>query len=212
MGATVGVALSQPGGFSWTATDTGGSGVRSYDVRWRKAGYGTDYGAFTYPSNLQNTTTKELYLPMNPGWEYCVSARVRDNAGNVSGWSAERCLARAVDDRSLSASSGWSRLSSPSGYYSGTYTKAVRTGLSLTRSGVTTRRIVLVATRCASCGSVSVYIGSSLVGTVSLYSSTTRRQDFVSLPLMSSMHSGTVTIRTTSAKPVEIDGIAFRRS
>ena len=49
---------------------------------------------------------------LRAGYTYCVSVRARNRAGQVSGWTGGRCLARSLDDRSLSRSSGWSAKSS----------------------------------------------------------------------------------------------------
>jgi hypothetical protein len=96
-------------------------------------------------------------LGLAPGYEYCVSARARDTHGNTGAWSAERCFTRPADDRSLAAvTTGWSRVVwSP--FYLGTATQTTKYGASLTRP-VQAQRIYLVATKCATCGIVSVYL------------------------------------------------------
>lgn len=144
------------------------------------------------------------------GHTYCMSVRSMDRAGNVSGWSAERCTATPLDDRSLVASAGWIR-SSGSGYYAGTVSSARTSGAGLTRGSVQARRITLVATTCATCGSLRVYWNGVLIRTVSLVSATTRSRAMVSVVDFGAVRSGTVVLRTASAKPVYLDGLALSR-
>jgi len=59
-------------------------------------------------SIVQKLTTRSLRVTLAGGSQYCFSVRARDRAGNVGPWGAERCTSMALDDRSLSASSGWS--------------------------------------------------------------------------------------------------------
>src|SRR5262249_34184368 len=67
---------------SWTATD-GGSGVASYDVRYRAASANGDFG--DYVGWLLRAGASGS-LTGTPGTTYCLSARSWDTAGNVSGW------------------------------------------------------------------------------------------------------------------------------
>jgi hypothetical protein len=192
---------------SWSATDTGGAGIASYDVRARTAALGGSFGAAQYPSTWQKIAAKGLTVSVSQGTQYCFSVRARDAAGNVSNWSAERCTSVALDDRLLSASSQWVRRSTSSAAF-GTDTYARSTGASLTRSSVRARRVAVVVTTCATCGAVDVYHAGVRLGRVSLYSSTTRVRQVLWLPLQSTSRLGTVTVRTTSAKTVVVDGIA----
>lgn len=191
---------------AWSGTDTGGSGLSRYDVRYRKASTGSGLGAYTYPSTLQATTAKATTLKVSAGYQYCLSVRARDVAGNVGAWGAERCTVVAMDDRSLSASKGWSRGSSTS-YVYGTWTKATTSKVSLTRSGVSARRIGIIATTCSTCGSLDVWVGSTYAGRVSLVSSTWRTKQVKWLATFTSTRSGTLTLRTTSSRTTVVDGV-----
>lgn len=112
-----------------------------------------------------------------------------------------------LDDRALSASTGWTRGSSTSYLYN-TYSKTVKTSAQLARSGVQGRRLALVATTCSTCGIVDVYHAGVKLGRVSLYSATTKTRQVLWLPLQTVTRTGTVTIRSVSAKQVLIDGLA----
>lgn len=78
---------------TWTATDDTngalpGSGVASYDVRYR-AGSSTDW---ITPDDLQGTTATSASIPSADGQTACWSVRARDDDGNVGNWSADRCV------------------------------------------------------------------------------------------------------------------------
>ncbi|MDX6236290.1 MAG: hypothetical protein QOG10_1105, partial [Kribbellaceae bacterium] len=192
----------------YAATDA--SGATSYDVRYRTASYLGTFGAYVQP--WTNTIATSVSLNLTSGYEYCVSARARDKLGNLGAWSAERCFSRPMDDRALAApTAGWTRASG-SGFYLGTATHTTTYGASLTRT-VQGKRFYLVATRCSTCGVISVYLGGKYIGAVNLWASTTQRQAVISLPAQSSVFSGTLTIATRSTgKLIQIDGLAVRRA
>jgi hypothetical protein len=201
-------------GLSYAGQDVGGSGIRDYDVRYRSAPYDGDFGAFSYPDDATrdwtSITTTSVTLPAAGGTTYCLSARSRDIAGNMSPWSPERCTAVALDDRSLSASSGWSR-GTGSSYYASTITTTKTTGAKLTRTNVQATRIALVATRCAGCGTVGVYLDGTLLKQISLDAATTAHRQIIPVAGFSGVRTGTVTVKTLNGSPVRIDGLALNR-
>jgi hypothetical protein len=203
--------LTSPATFSYVATDV--SGVATYDVRYRRAGWAdAGFSAFASPSGWSGTTARTRTLALAPGYEYCLSVRARDVVGNVSAWSAERCTAMPLDDRALArATSGWASVTSIPAY-ARTLTRSVRTGTSLTRSGVRVRRIAVMVTTCPTCGSVDVFLGSTRLGTLRLTSATTRTRQVLMLPLRSNITAGTITLRTLSGRVVLVDGIGLRRT
>ena len=202
-------------GLRYSATD-GGSGVATYDVRYRRAAFNGTFASYYYPASSsrdwQAIASTSVSLPASRGYTYCLSVRARDRAGNLSGWSAERCTAVALDDRAMAASTGWAR-GTGSGYYAGTITSAVRSGVTLKRTGVVARRIALIATTCAACGEVRVYWNGTLVKRLDLARTTvTKHKQVLGVTSFASARSGTLTIRTVDAQRVRIDGIAINRS
>ena len=193
---------------SWTGTDSGGSGLASYDLRTTRAPSDGSFGAWSEPLSMQRllTTYKDVSRPAE-GWTACFTSRTRDAAGNLSAWaSAMRCTAVPLDDRRFAASTGWTR-GTTSGWFNGTSTSTTRYGATLSRANLVTKRLHLLALRCPSCGKVGVYVGGKLVGTVSLASSTTSRVT-VALPTFS-LTRATVTLKVlTSGKLVRVDGLA----
>ncbi|MDQ1684579.1 MAG: hypothetical protein QOC82_1316 [Frankiaceae bacterium] len=192
-----------------TAADVG-SGVLNRDYRYRRAAYNAGFGPLVYPAGWQATTTSSVSVTAAVGYTYCISVRVRDKAGNVSGWSAEKCTALALDDRALAAGTGWSRVTGTP-FYLHTATSTTKLGATLTRTGLATDRLGLVATVCATCGKVAVYLNGKLFTTVSLVSTSTHYARLISLPTLS-LRSATVTLKVvTSGKLVQIDGLASSR-
>lgn len=192
---------------SYGATDS--SGVGSYDVRYRTATYLGNFGAYVNAASATKTTS--VTLNVAAGNEYCVSVRARDVFGTVSGWTAERCFSRPMDDRALTASAGWAR-GANGVYYLGTVTSSGAKGAALTRT-VQAKRLFLVATRCQTCGSLQVYYGGKSVGTVNLNNATTQYQAVIALPTPTAFLSGTVQLTVRDASMThQIDGLAVRRT
>ncbi|MGZ4240043.1 MAG: fibronectin type III domain-containing protein, partial [Actinomycetota bacterium] len=189
----------------WTASD-GGNGVKSYDVQWRRDYYtGAGSAWFTWKSGVTGTSATFVG---RPGYGYCLEVRARDNANNVSLWSPERCTSIPVNDRSLTASSGWSRRTD-SHYYLGTFTYTRTQGATLTLSGVDLKRLSLVATMCSTCGVVDVIAGSTLQRRVYLYSSTPRYRVVIPVRFYSEPRGAfKITIRVVSSgKDIRIEGL-----
>jgi hypothetical protein len=195
---------------TWSSSEAG-SGVKSYDVRYQRAAYFGGFGRWSSPSGWSGTTATTKSLKVAPGYDYCFEVRARDRAGNLGGWSARRCIARALDDRALSAGPGWSRRSG-SGFYLGTYTTTTGNSRTLARSGARVVRVGVVGSTCAKCGAVAVYVGGTRVGTANFYAATAARQQIVLLPKFR-YRSGTVTLRTVSTgKTVQMDGLVLSRT
>jgi thermitase len=203
------VQLGPSFGLTWTATDAG-SGVKSYDVRYERAAYNGAFGPWTtWKSGI---TTSGATFASRPGNSYCLQVRARDKALNVSAWSSSRCTTFPVNDTSLYASAGWSRLKA-SNRYLGTDTYTTRLNATLALPKAFFRRIDLVATVCSGCGSVAVYFGSVYYGTFSLNAKSFGTRHLVLVRSSTHMNGpSTVTIKVvTSGKPVMIEGLSLFR-
>jgi hypothetical protein len=203
------VSLTKPT-VRYVGTDSE-SGVASFDVRYRRAPFSSGFGGYSYPSSWQGTTTRSLTTVAVQGSTYCFSVRARDNAGNVSGWSAEQCTAVPLDDRALTASTGWARYTGSGSHYDGSFTVAHSAGRTLTRTGVQARKLWLVATTCPSCGTAQVLWNGTVVATVDLSRSTLQDEAVVPLATFSSVQPGTLVLRTASAGAVSVDAVAVGR-
>jgi hypothetical protein len=194
----------------FSATDSE-SGVASYDVRYRQARYDQGFKPAVYPVSWQGTTGSSVTFTLARGYDICFSVRARDRSGNVSGWSAEKCTEVPLDDRALVASSGWSRTSA-AGTYLSTVSTAKATGRTLHLPTVQVVHGWLIATRCSTCGSVTVSIGGHVLGAVSLYASATQHQVKLLLPGGGVLRTGALVLTTRSAATVQIDGLALTRT
>ncbi len=195
--------------FSYGSSDAG-SGIASYDVQYALGTASGGLGAWATPSGWTARTATYVVVGLKPGYEACVQVRARDGAGNVSAWT-QRCTGMPYDDVPLVASVGWTRARNAV-FYSGTATVAQSAGRVLTANGVVAKRIILVATVCSTCGSVTVYVGTRFIGSVNLRSTTLHYQTQFALPLQSSLVTGALTIHTTTASLVQIDGLVLRRA
>ncbi|MFI6673304.1 hypothetical protein [Kribbella sp. NPDC050470] len=185
------------------------NGIGSYDVRWRIASTAGNFGA--YAPVKSGTTATSVAISVAAGYEYCVSVRVRDLAGNLSGWTADKCFARPSDDRLMGAAKGWVRASHRA-YYLGTATVTSAQGISVSRS-VQAKRLFLIATKCATCGGLNIYYNGKYVGAVNLYKATTEYQAVVPLPVPATFLTGSVLLTTrVGSKVYQVDGLAVRRT
>jgi GH25 family lysozyme M1 (1,4-beta-N-acetylmuramidase) len=189
----------------WSSSDAG-TGVASYDVRYRTAPYNGGFGVET--AWQSSTSATSATFAGSPGTTYCFSARARDRAGNVSAWSGDTCTSLPVDDRTLAAASGtWLRRFAD-GYYRRTYSSSATSGATLVLHGIETRRLALLATRCPTCGTVRVFWNGTLLKQVSLTAQTLAKRQLVALGSFPSVQTGTVRIRVSSSgRPVQIDGL-----
>jgi hypothetical protein len=207
-GPTFDVTIASTATVTYTASDS--AGIGSYDVRWRIAPTAGNFGS--YASVKSGTTATSVAISLAAGYEYCVSIRARDTLGNLSSWTADRCFSRPSDDRAMSVTAGWTRATN-SLYYLGTATVTKSSSVSIARSSVQAKRLFLVATRCATCGSLSVYYGGKYVGVVNLAYSATAYRSILPLPVPSTFLTGSVLLTTrTAGKVYQIDGLAVRRT
>jgi len=188
-----------------------GSGVTSFRAEKRSALWNGTFGPWEQPAAWSEIIAESLSAGLAVGRTTCFGVSSRDAAGNLSPRSPARCTARPLDDRSLAASTGWTR-STGSSYYLGTVTRTTQKDAVLTRTDVRASRLALVATTCPTCGVVGVYLGTTLIGKVSLYRTTTTNQALLLLPAFS-LRSGTVRIKVlTSQKLVRVDGLGVFRA
>jgi hypothetical protein len=146
------------------------------------------------------------------GHTYCFSAQSYDDTvGGPRPWgfTAERCAVVPLDDRALSASSGWSRLNG-SGFFNNTYTKSTTFGKSLSKSGIHAKRIQVMVEKCPKCGKIKIYWKGVLKHTYSLFASGVRKKVFLSAVSLGSVQTGTLKIVVSSptGKVVIIDALA----
>jgi hypothetical protein len=185
-----------PGGFSphhvfslrWRATDTG-SGVATYDVRYRAATVAGDLG----PYKTWLTQTREHGGKFNgrPGSTYCFSYRATDADGNTSAWTEDRCVSAQLAPITLRRTSGWIKASIDGAL------RTQRTGAALTLAPVAARRIVLSALVGPNFGRIEARWNGQLLRTIDLNAG--KRQKVVfTLGAFPALRHGILALRVVS--------------
>lgn len=195
---------------TWTGSDGTGSGIDHFDIQQRVAGYNAGFGAWspyaTEPADTLSTTATGL----SRGHTYCFRVRAVDVTSNIGNWSAARCTAVPLDDRALTATTGWTRVTG-SPYWNGTSTNTSTQNKALTRTGAQLDQVGILATRCSTCGVVGVYVGTHLIGKINTAGALLYQKLYL-LPVFS-YRTGTVKVKVlSSGKPVKIDGLALTRA
>ena len=192
---------------TWSATD-GGSGVASYDVERRSGTFDKPLGAYAIWKSA-TTSTSSTFNGVR-GATYCVRARARDNATNVSAYTADRCTAIPLAYNQLQYSTGWGTAITTTAYAGGLRSTA-HLDATVSRPSVVGKRFALVATTCAACGIVRVYWNGVYKATINLHATSTRRKQVLGLFTLSSVASGTLRLVVGNAKPVYVEGIGVSK-
>ena len=107
-----GVTVGPSATIRWTAADQpdpAGTpagetrGISSTTVRYRFATWHAGFSSWRTLTRPASSAT----LPLTVGYAYCWQVQTRDLSGNASAWSSQMCTVRPLDDRNLSAGSGW---------------------------------------------------------------------------------------------------------
>ena len=207
-GPAFATGLSVP--VTWSATD-GVSGVATVSVQYasRPALSGSLSSWHALSSSTSATGAKALSGAA--GTMYCVRASATDKVGHTSTWTTPTCTTFGLDDRALTrATSGWVH-ETRAGWLAGTDTSTTRstTGATLTSASLSgLRQVGVIATRCPTCGTITLYLGSAKVGAISLYAPTTTARSVLVLPRFTSTRAGKVRLVVTSrSKLVRIDAL-----
>jgi hypothetical protein len=187
------------------------SGIKSYQVQVEKANYNAvGFGAWAVaPGASALSTTSYTLTGLALGYDYCLRVIATDKAGNVSIPSKVSCTSRLIDDHAAVHSLGWVQGRSTA-YYAGTYSTTRSANRTLSLAGFRGIRLAIRAIVCPSCGAIRVYVGTTLLRTVSLVSAV-NKNTVILLPVFSS-RAGTIKIVTTSTRVVTIDGIGASRT
>ena len=185
------------GGFSphhvfslrWRATDTG-SGVASYDVRYRAATRAGGLGP--YKTWLAGTREHGAKFNGRPGSTYCFSYRATDGDGNASAWTADRCVSVQLAPIVLRRTSGWVKASIDGAV------RSQRTGAALTLAPVAARRIVLTALTGPDYGRIEARWNGQLLRTIDL-NARKRQKTAFELAAFPALRRGTLTLTVASA-------------
>lgn len=195
---------------AWAARDRW-SNVANHDVRYRSIGWLKTQQYTVQVGWKSASTATSGSLALKAGRTYCLSSRARDSLSNIGAWSAERCTTTPVDDRTLVAGRGWSRVRGTGDYLS-TYTASTRQGATLTLTGAKAKRVGLLVTTLPGGGTVQFSFAGARLGTFRLSSATARHRQLIPIRLFAAARTGTLVITVVSSgKPVRIDGVVLAR-
>ena len=194
---------------AWTATDTGGSGVRGYDVDQK-----TDAGAYVRIASAIASPRWDRALSGSHTYRFRI--RATDKAGNVGDWvygSPFRLTAVSQANTGVKygpTTSRW-RTATSTVFWGGTakYSSSSGSTASYTFTG---RSFAWVSLKGSTRGKANVYVNGVLKATVDLRSTVTLTQAVVWQTTFSTSARRTVTIKvlgTTGRPRIDIDGFYF---
>jgi hypothetical protein len=190
---------------SWIASDAY-SGVGLYFLRYDMwSARGASRADVDWMSRTK--VTGAAFRAMS-GRTYCLEGTAQDRAGNASpAWSSPRCFAVPLDDAALERSPGWKRRTARDGYFEGSFVQTRERG-AWARQRIVAKRVVLVATKCPGCGSLTVRWRGVVIATIDLERARTRRSMLVPLARFATTRQGWLRLDVTSSgKLVRIDGL-----
>jgi virginiamycin B lyase len=194
---------------SWSATDTGLSGIGTYEVLVQ-----TDGKAWSWVSRGLTSTSSVVSLVS--GHSYRFRVRAIDKAGNVSAFAYGVTLKTAMTQDSSSAvkySSGWHKKVASTAFSGGTtaYTTKNAASASIRFSG---RAIAWVTSFGPTHGKVKIYVDGTYVKTVDTYAVGAANQVLAYTRTWSTVGTHTlklVAVTTASRPRVDVDAFALLR-
>jgi hypothetical protein len=195
-------------GVAWQGTDA--QGIARYDVQRQDVAPAGAPGAW-FDWLTGTTATTGTYAGAY-GHTYCFRIRATDRAGDVSPYASPRCSTIPLRASQLSTSGNWRRTSS-SVFFAGSATSTTTTGATASHGALVARRVYLLATRCARCGSVDVRWNGARVASVGLRAPTTRYRQLILVATFPAAQTGspTVTVTNPSGAAVVLEGLAVTR-
>jgi hypothetical protein len=190
---------------AWVGSDAH-SGAANYDVEYK-----TNATGAWIPWRASTAEVSGLFTGALGSSNY-FRVRSADAAGNVGQWSAAACTVVPYDHGKARFSGSWKTVKN-SAYYLGSSRYCTKKGGSATLS-FAQGTLYVVAKTGPKMGKMAVYLGRSKVGTVNLYSRTTKARQVVKLLSRGAGASAKtvklVNLGVRGRTRVEIDGFAFK--
>jgi hypothetical protein len=197
-----------PASVTFSATDPGGAGVRSYEVK-----RSTDGGTFKVIAT--DVTSTALAVRLVPGHSYRFAVRARDRAGNVGGWVAGPTIRAYLPQQTndaLTWSGTWSKVVDPR--FSGGSVRYAKAAGASVRYAFYGRAIGWVTTLASNRGQARVYIDGTLVATIDTYAANLSfgRVAFARTWSSSGYHTLRIVVVGTNLRPrVDVDAFEVLR-
>jgi hypothetical protein len=182
--------------------------IAAYDVARRTGRGGSPLGDRVLLK--RSTRSRRATVDGRRGATYCFSVRGLSHEGTASKWSRERCISIVRDDRAFRVRGRWQRAQGR-GFVASTYTRTTRLGSTLALP-VQTRRISLVATKCARCGRIRVTLDGTPIVELDLRAPRTTSSALLSIARFDRVRDGVLAITVVSSgRLVRVDGIGLSR-
>ena len=191
-----------------SASDPGGAGVRSYDIRRSVDGR-------AYTTLATGLTAKALGIALTPGHTYRFQVRASDRAGNVGGWVAGPTIRSYLPQQTNTAitwKGTWSKVQDRR--FSGSSERFATAPGASVKYAFAGRAIAWVTTLTQARGSARVYVDGALVATVNLSATATtfRRVVFAKSWSTSGYHTLRIVVVGTGTHPrVDVDALEVLR-
>ncbi len=199
--------------FTYVATDT--AGVASYEVAYKAAVDGKNYGSWITPSSWKKRTSTSVPKEIPLGGDTCFRVRATDKVGNVGAWSSEKCTAVAYGETDFKAIGATKDDREKLVFDYDTralddrVAVMVKAGGELQKSNVTARQIGVWVIRGSSTGKLDVYIGKTKLARLS--TSGSRQKVLLLTPKSSKSLTGTLRIVSVDGKNTKVDAVAVLR-
>lgn len=156
---------------------------------------------------IYNAPTRSFVQTGAYGTTYCYRSKAFDKLANSDYDGVPSCTSTPFDERSFLRGAGWHRVTAR-GFLGRSYLYTGVTGAWLqSASALTVSHAALIATTCPKCGSVTMYVGRTKVGTVSLAKKTTTARAVVSFPWLPAHPTGVVKLVVSKPGLVRVDGV-----
>ena len=177
-----------------------------FDVAAATGSWNHALGAF---SSYSNTDLDGAQVKVAAGKTVClrvrtVTAFAVDGGTNI-GNPKTTCATAPVDDRTMSASPGWRKVSSSSAYAK-TLTTSTRAKATLTLKNATGSQLAIVWARAPQGGIFTVAVNGKTLRTVNTKGASAAKQ--LTVLTAKTLRNATVVITATSKAPVSVDGVA----
>ncbi|MFN8126165.1 MAG: hypothetical protein U0R64_06635 [Candidatus Nanopelagicales bacterium] len=203
------VSLGSSFTLHWTASDAG-SGLGFFTVRSRSIAPNGTAGGWSKPGRILARDARSASTSLAGGTTRCVRVTATDVSNN-SATGADRCTTSPVDDRNTKAGGAWSPVASAAAYR-GTLSRSSSVGATRSLTGVTAKRVMLVAEKRPGAGTVEVRVNNVVRATYPLASSVVHPRQIMTVTLPTVISNARVEVRVKSAghDGVRIDGLGVR--
>jgi bacillolysin len=195
--------VTGPTWLTWPGNDRSGRTTTTYRIA--TAPFGRALSA--YGSARTAPSSRVLAVPLTARGTTCVSVTSRDLDTSLTS-SAARCVTLPVDDRSMKASRGWTKVKSAQAF-GASLRVATTKGRTLKLAGARGGHVTVLARAVKKGGKVGVYVSGRRIATITLSAARPkfRRFDY----RVPGLVGATVKLKVlSSGRPVTIDAVAVR--